>query len=145
MPRIPLAEGVSIHCVVDDFLWPWDTPTPVLMMHGFARNALFWNRWVPTIAETHRVYRSGTAGSTQSGALSLGSDMDGCRPARSACEKNSMGSGNSIVINGGTGALRRGTGFRIVEELRNSYHLLAGIILPLDVVDSWIGPRSIVW
>jgi hypothetical protein len=34
MPQIPLAEGVSIHCVVDDFLWPWDTATPVLMMHG---------------------------------------------------------------------------------------------------------------
>jgi 3-oxoadipate enol-lactonase len=57
MPQIPLDEGVSIHCVVDDFLWPWDTKTPVLMMHGFARNALFWNRWVPVIAETHRVYR----------------------------------------------------------------------------------------
>ncbi len=27
------------------------------MMHGFARNAGFWNRWVPAIAETHRVYR----------------------------------------------------------------------------------------
>ena len=24
---------------------------------GFARNATFWNRWVPAIAETHRVYR----------------------------------------------------------------------------------------
>jgi pimeloyl-ACP methyl ester carboxylesterase len=57
MPQIPLAEGVSIHCLVDDFLWPWDTTTPVLMMHGFARNALFCNRWVPAVAETHRVYR----------------------------------------------------------------------------------------
>ncbi len=57
MPRIPLTESVSIHCAVDDFLWPWDTTTPVLMMHGFARNALFWNRWVPAVAETHRVYR----------------------------------------------------------------------------------------
>lgn len=27
------------------------------MMHGFSRNATFWNRWVPAIAETHRVYR----------------------------------------------------------------------------------------
>lgn len=27
------------------------------MMHGFARNATFWNRWVPAIAETRRVYR----------------------------------------------------------------------------------------
>jgi 3-oxoadipate enol-lactonase len=57
MPQISLAEGVVIHCVVDDFLWPWDTTTPVLMMHGFARNASFWNRWVPAVAETHRVYR----------------------------------------------------------------------------------------
>jgi 3-oxoadipate enol-lactonase len=57
MPRVALPEGVSVHCTVDDFLWPWDTATPVLMMHGFARNASFWNRWVPAIAETHRVYR----------------------------------------------------------------------------------------
>jgi pimeloyl-ACP methyl ester carboxylesterase len=57
MPRVALPEGASVHCTVDDFLWPWDTQTPVLMMHGFARNALFWNRWVPAIAETHRVYR----------------------------------------------------------------------------------------
>ena len=57
MPRIALAEGASVHCIVDDFLWPWVDSTPVLMMHGFARNATFWNRWVPAIAETHRVYR----------------------------------------------------------------------------------------
>lgn len=57
MPQIPLPEGVSLHCTTDDFLWPWDQQTPVLMMHGFARNALFWNRWVPAIAETHRIYR----------------------------------------------------------------------------------------
>ena len=57
MPRIALAEGASVHCILDDFLWPWVDSTPVLMMHGFARNARFWNRWVPAIAETHRVYR----------------------------------------------------------------------------------------
>ncbi|MBV9824885.1 MAG: alpha/beta hydrolase [Alphaproteobacteria bacterium] len=57
MPRIPVGQGASVHCFVDDFLWPWDASTPVLMMHGFARNALFWNRWVPTAAETRRVYR----------------------------------------------------------------------------------------
>jgi 3-oxoadipate enol-lactonase len=27
------------------------------MMHGFARNATFWNRWVPAIAESRRIYR----------------------------------------------------------------------------------------
>ena len=57
MPHIALPEGVSIHCAIDDYLWPWDDSTPVLMMHGFARNASFWNRWVPAIAGTHRVYR----------------------------------------------------------------------------------------
>ena len=57
MPTIPLDEGLSLHCAVDDYLWPWEISTPVLMMHGFARNATFWNRWVPLIAETHRIYR----------------------------------------------------------------------------------------
>jgi pimeloyl-ACP methyl ester carboxylesterase len=57
MPRIALPDGASVHCVVDDYLWPWERSTPVLMMHGFARNATFWTRWVPAIAVSHRVYR----------------------------------------------------------------------------------------
>src|SRR5580700_5351473 len=57
MPSISLDEGLSLHCAVDDYLWPWEAPTPVLMMHGFARNAAFWNRWVPAIAESRRIYR----------------------------------------------------------------------------------------
>ena len=55
MPMIPVADGLSVNCAVDDYLWPWDTPTPVVMMHGFARNARFWNRWVPAVAESRRV------------------------------------------------------------------------------------------
>ena len=51
MPMIRLDEGLSLHCAVDDYLWPWEAPTPVLMLHGFARNAAFWNRWVPTHAD----------------------------------------------------------------------------------------------
>ena len=57
MPRIALPGGASVHCVVDDYLWPWERSTPVVMMHGFARNAAFWARWVPAIAVSHRVYR----------------------------------------------------------------------------------------
>src|SRR5215468_9473558 len=57
MPSVRLDEGLSLYCAVDDYLWPWEAPTPVLMMHGFARNALFWNRWVPAIAESRRIYR----------------------------------------------------------------------------------------
>src|SRR5919204_442928 len=57
MPQIRLDEGLLLHCAVDDYLWPWEAPTPVLMMHGFARNATFWNPWVPPIAESRRIYR----------------------------------------------------------------------------------------
>jgi len=57
MPLIALPDGASVHCTVDDYLWPWESPTPVLMMHGFARNARFWNRWVPAATETRRVHR----------------------------------------------------------------------------------------
>jgi 3-oxoadipate enol-lactonase len=57
MSIIRLDGGLSVHCAVDDYLWPWEAPTPVLMMHGFARNATFWNRWVPAIADSRRVYR----------------------------------------------------------------------------------------
>ena len=57
MPTIRLPEGLSLHCAVDDYLWPWEASTPVLMMHGFARNATFWNRWVPSVAESRRIYR----------------------------------------------------------------------------------------
>ena len=57
MPMIPVADGLSLHCAIDDYLWPWEQPIPVVMMHGFARNARFWNRWVPAIAETRRIYR----------------------------------------------------------------------------------------
>ncbi len=66
MPMIPLAEGLALNCAVDDYLWPWQEATPVVMMHGFARNARFWNRWVPAIAESRRIYRPELLGCGQS-------------------------------------------------------------------------------
>jgi pimeloyl-ACP methyl ester carboxylesterase len=72
MATIRLAEGLSAHCTVDDYLWPWDAPAPVLMMHGFARNATFWNRWVPAIAETRRIYRPDLPGCGASEAPAAG-------------------------------------------------------------------------
>src|SRR5271165_2210435 len=36
------------------------------MMHGFARNATFWNRWVPTVADSRRVYRPDLLGCGES-------------------------------------------------------------------------------
>lgn len=57
MPRIEVAPGLRVQVDVDDYLWPWTKATPVLMVHGFSRNASEWVRWVPRIAEHHRVYR----------------------------------------------------------------------------------------
>ncbi|MFC4950136.1 alpha/beta fold hydrolase [Pseudonocardia sp. GCM10023141] len=52
-----MEEGVELRCYVDDFLWPWQTATPVLLSHGMSRNALFWDPWIPWIARKYRVYR----------------------------------------------------------------------------------------
>jgi pimeloyl-ACP methyl ester carboxylesterase len=57
MPYIPLGDNLDIHCYVDNFARPWETRTPVLMMHAYARNALFWDPWVPLIANRRSVYR----------------------------------------------------------------------------------------
>jgi 3-oxoadipate enol-lactonase len=72
MPTIRLDEGLSLHCAADDYLWPWEAPTPVLMMHGFARNATFWNRWVPPVADSRRIYRPDLLGCGESGAPAAG-------------------------------------------------------------------------
>jgi pimeloyl-ACP methyl ester carboxylesterase len=73
MPKIRLAEGLSLHCAVDDYLWPWETAaTPVLMMHGFARNASFWGRWVPAIAGSRRIFRPNLLGCGRSDVPAVG-------------------------------------------------------------------------
>jgi 3-oxoadipate enol-lactonase len=72
MPMIRLADGFSLHCAVDDYLWPWQRPRPVLMLHGFARNATFWNRWVPRIADGYRIYRPDLLGCGASDVPSAG-------------------------------------------------------------------------
>jgi pimeloyl-ACP methyl ester carboxylesterase len=72
MTTIRLTDGHSLHCAVDDYQWPWDRPTPVLMMHGFARSAAFWNRWVPAISESRRIYRPDLLGCGRSDVPSAG-------------------------------------------------------------------------
>src|SRR5579872_6310903 len=57
MAEIDREPGVTLHCDVDDYLWPWDDATPVVMLHGLVRNADIWRRWIPLVAAKHRVYR----------------------------------------------------------------------------------------
>src|SRR5487761_532519 len=67
--RVPLVEvepDVHLNCRVDDFLWPWDEQIPVVLQHGFARNAAFWNPWIPLLGASHRIFRPEIRGCGQS-------------------------------------------------------------------------------
>lgn len=57
MTRIAVAPDLRVHCVVDDYLWPWQSPLPVLMVHGFSRSAAIWTRWMPVVTGSRRAYR----------------------------------------------------------------------------------------
>lgn len=57
MARVTVEPGLGVNCEVTDYLWPWTKAVPVLMMHGFSRNASVWERWIPFVSEEHRVYR----------------------------------------------------------------------------------------
>jgi 3-oxoadipate enol-lactonase len=57
MAFISVEPGLRLYCEVDDYLWPWQQATPVIMIHGYARNAGFWRRWVPIVSAERRVYR----------------------------------------------------------------------------------------
>jgi len=72
MPKIAVTDRLAVHCAVDDYLWPWQRTVPVLMMHGFARNARFWDRWVPAIAETRRAVRPDLLGCGESDVPPVG-------------------------------------------------------------------------
>jgi pimeloyl-ACP methyl ester carboxylesterase len=57
VPYFLSSDNLNIHCYVDSFVRPWEARTPVLMLHAYARNALFWDPWVPLIANRRAVYR----------------------------------------------------------------------------------------
>jgi len=77
MPLVELRDGTSVHCYADDFLWPWQESTPAFLVHGFARSGLFWQRWVPTLAQHRRVYRPEVRGCGLSPAPPEGHVFDG--------------------------------------------------------------------
>lgn len=54
---VALPDGAELNCLVDDYRWPWEDEVPVFMVHGFGRNAHFWDCWVPRVADRRRVYR----------------------------------------------------------------------------------------
>ena len=66
MAEVTLEDGARIHCMVDDHLWPWEERVPVFMVHGFGRNARFWDPWVAEVAKSRPVYRPEVRGCGES-------------------------------------------------------------------------------
>lgn len=53
----------------DSFADPWQTVSPVVLQHGFARNHRFWTGWVPYLSRHHRVLRPDLPGCGDSAAI----------------------------------------------------------------------------
>lgn len=72
MPFVKVANDVSLHVYEDDFLYPWEQPIPVILEHGFARNGIFWKKWVPLLGGGRRVYRPDVRGFGKSSLMPEG-------------------------------------------------------------------------
>ena len=60
-----------------DYTAPWQTTEPetFLLYHGYARNMLFWEQWVPLLASDYRVLRFDARGCGGSSAPPVGTTM----------------------------------------------------------------------
>ena len=60
-----------------DYTAPWrtDEPETFLLYHGYARNMLFWEQWVPLLAGDYRVLRFDARGCGESSAPPPGTTM----------------------------------------------------------------------
>lgn len=57
-PRlIRVSDDCELAVRVDDYVLPWDTKPPVVMLHGLAESGEAFRRWVPYFAARHRVVR----------------------------------------------------------------------------------------
>lgn len=57
--RVARIGDIDIHFDLADYTSPWSTTPPetFLLYHGYARNMLFWQPWVPLLAADYRVLR----------------------------------------------------------------------------------------
>ncbi|MGZ5122515.1 MAG: alpha/beta fold hydrolase [Burkholderiales bacterium] len=57
--RTARVGDLDIHYELADYTPPWrgTPPETFLLYHGYARNMLFWHRWVPLLAGNYRVLR----------------------------------------------------------------------------------------
>lgn len=55
--KVRVSDDCEMAVRVDDYLLPWDTKAPVLMLHGLAESGEAFRRWVPYFASHHLVVR----------------------------------------------------------------------------------------
>jgi pimeloyl-ACP methyl ester carboxylesterase len=55
--RIRVSDDCELAVRIDDYLLPWDTKAPVVMLHGLAESGESFRRWVPYFASNHLVVR----------------------------------------------------------------------------------------
>lgn len=60
---------LAINYELADYTAPWQTKQPetFLLYHGYARNMLFWQQWVPLLASDYRVLRLDARGCGETG------------------------------------------------------------------------------
>lgn len=57
MPSATLPDGARLAYDDYDFTAPWEASEPVILLHGFSKNRLFWYGWIPGLAARYRVIR----------------------------------------------------------------------------------------
>lgn len=55
--KIRVGEDCELAVRIDDYVLPWDTRAPVVMLHGLAESGEAFRRWVPYFATHHVVVR----------------------------------------------------------------------------------------
>ena len=72
-----LIGDITINYELVDYTAPWQTSEPetFLLYHGYARNMLFWEQWVPLLAGDYRVLRFDARGCGESSAPPPGTTM----------------------------------------------------------------------
>ncbi|MEX2450043.1 MAG: alpha/beta hydrolase [Rhodospirillales bacterium] len=69
MPELSIQPDTTIHYVIDDFSWPWETPETVLCVPGLAECNEVWAPWVPYLARAARILRMDQRGMGASSAM----------------------------------------------------------------------------
>jgi 3-oxoadipate enol-lactonase len=66
---------LDIHYELADYTSPWGETPPetILLYHGYARNMLFWQAWMPLLAADYRVLRMDARGCGHTSVSAAGS------------------------------------------------------------------------